>query len=59
MSDTAAVAKHEGVATVLRPVVLMHGLDANSESMSHMQGWIEADFPGIHVHNAEVRGGGG
>ena len=28
-----------------RPVVLMHGLLASAEAMSHAQKWIEADFP--------------
>ena len=27
----------------------VHGLDASAEAMSHAQGWIETDFPGIHV----------
>lgn len=33
-----------------RPVVLMHGLLAGSEAMSHAQGWIEADFPVSYLH---------
>lgn len=33
----------------MRPVVLLHGLMASAEAMSHAQGWIEADFPGIYV----------
>eukprot|EP01121_Diplochlamys_sp_Union-15-3_P016236 TRINITY_DN5489_c0_g1_i1.p1 TRINITY_DN5489_c0_g1~~TRINITY_DN5489_c0_g1_i1.p1 ORF type:complete len:303 (-),score=36.20 TRINITY_DN5489_c0_g1_i1:19-927(-) len=40
-----------------RPVVLMHGLLGAAEAMSHAQGWIEADFPGIYTHNAEVGNG--
>jgi len=40
-----------------RPVVLMHGLDASAEAMSHTEGWIEADFPGIYVNNVEVGNG--
>src|SRR5690348_15240168 len=28
-----------------RPVVLMHGLFASNEAMSHAQQWIEEDFP--------------
>lgn len=37
-----------------RPVVLMHGLLATSEAMSHSQKWIEDDFPGIHVNNVAL-----
>ena len=55
-SCVPAFAAATSTAATYRPVVLMHGLDADNESMSHMQGWIEADFPGIHVHNAEVGG---
>eukprot|EP00041_Stephanoeca_diplocostata_P019665 m.427572 g.427572 ORF g.427572 m.427572 type:complete len:311 (+) comp21363_c1_seq6:296-1228(+) len=40
-----------------RPVVLMHGLDAAAESMSHAQGWIEADFPGIYTRSIEIGNG--
>jgi len=40
-----------------RPVVLMHGLMAGSEAMSHAQGWIEQDFPGIYTHNVEIGDG--
>jgi len=40
-----------------RPVVLMHGLMAGAEAMSHAQGWIEADFPGIYIHNVEIGDG--
>ena len=39
-----------------RPVVLVHGLLATSEAMSHAVGWITSDFPGIHVHNAVIAG---
>jgi len=40
-----------------RPVVLMHGLQASAEAMSHAQGWIESEFPGIYVHNVEIGDG--
>jgi len=40
-----------------RPVVLMHGLLADAEAMSHAQGWIEADFPGIYTKNIEIGNG--
>jgi Palmitoyl protein thioesterase len=40
-----------------RPVVLMHGIMASAGSMSTTKGWIEQDFPGIYVHNAEVGDG--
>jgi len=43
--------------TTWRPVVLMHGLFASAEAMSHAQGWIEADFPGIHTLNVEIGDG--
>ena len=42
----AALAAAAGAA--YRPVVLMHGLTATAEAMSHAQQWIEADFPGIY-----------
>jgi len=53
---------HVLVAIVLsapqwRPVVLMHGLLASNEAMSHAQAWIEQDFPGIYVKNVEVGNG--
>jgi palmitoyl-protein thioesterase len=35
----------------------MHGLLADAEAMSHAQGWIEADFPGIYTHNVEIGNG--
>jgi len=37
-----------------RPVVLMHGLLATASHMDTVQGWIESDFPGIYINNAEV-----
>jgi len=40
-----------------RPVVLMHGLLASSEAMSHAQQWIEQDFPGIYTKNVEIGNG--
>jgi len=40
-----------------RPVVLMHGLLAGAEAMSHAEGWIKADFPGIYVNNVEIGDG--
>jgi palmitoyl-protein thioesterase len=49
-SDVPAVAANP----TRRPVVLMHGLMATSSAMSHAQGWIEEDFPGIYVKNVEV-----
>jgi len=44
-------------AATWRPVVLMHGLLAGSEAMSHAQAWIEADFKGIYVKNVEIGNG--
>ena len=58
--DAAAAVVQERKASVTasagtrRPVVLMHGLMATAEAMSHAQAWIEADFPGIHVKNVET-----
>jgi len=40
-----------------RPVVLMHGILGTAEGMATAQQWIEADFPGIYVHNAEIGDG--
>lgn len=45
------------VSAGIRPLVLMHGLMASSEAMSHLQQFAEADFPGIYVHNAEIGDG--
>jgi palmitoyl-protein thioesterase len=50
----AAAAASTSFAATMRPVVLMHGLFANFEAMSHVQGWLEQDFPGIYVHNADI-----
>jgi len=40
-----------------RPVVLIHGLLAGAEAMSHSQKWIESDYPGIYIHNVEIGNG--
>jgi len=40
-----------------RPVVLLHGLLASAEAMSHAEKWIKADFPGIYIHNVEIGNG--
>jgi hypothetical protein len=40
-----------------RPVVLLHGLTGSKASMAGVQQWIEQDFPGIYVHNAEIGDG--
>jgi palmitoyl-protein thioesterase len=40
-----------------RPIVLMHGLLATSEAMSHAQQWIKADFPTAYVKNVALFGG--
>ena len=42
------------LAAQFRPVVLLHGLLAESEAMQHAEGWIKQDFPGIYVLNAKV-----
>jgi len=57
MAIAMAMAVMPVQAATWRPVVLMHGLFATSEAMSHAQGWIEADFPGIHVLNVEIGDG--
>jgi len=36
------------------PVVLMHGLMATSEAMSHAADWIQEDFPGIYILNVVI-----
>jgi len=41
----------------LRPVVLMHGLLAGSEAMSHAQEWIAQDYPGMYIKNIEIGDG--
>jgi len=40
-----------------RPVVLMHGLLASNEAMSHAANWIQQDFPGIYIANIEIGDG--
>jgi hypothetical protein len=39
------------------PVVLMHGLLASAEAMSHAEAWIKEDYPGIYVKNVEIGNG--
>jgi len=34
--------------------VLMHGLLATAEAMTHCQVWIQQDFPGVYMHNVEI-----
>jgi len=43
--------------TKWRPVVLMHGLLAGAEAMSHAQQWMQADFPNIYTLNVEIGDG--
>jgi len=45
------------LAQQYRPLVLMHGLMTGSEAMSHIQGWVAQDFPGIYVKNIEIGNG--
>jgi palmitoyl-protein thioesterase len=45
------------VTATFRPVALMHGLDASSESMNGVETWVKADFPGIYTKNIEVGNG--
>eukprot|EP01125_Pyxidicula_operculata_P021320 TRINITY_DN8151_c0_g1_i1.p1 TRINITY_DN8151_c0_g1~~TRINITY_DN8151_c0_g1_i1.p1 ORF type:complete len:302 (-),score=57.61 TRINITY_DN8151_c0_g1_i1:76-981(-) len=40
-----------------RPTVLMHGLLAYKEAMSHAEAWITQDLPGIYVKNVEIGDG--
>jgi palmitoyl-protein thioesterase len=40
-----------------RPLVLMHGLLASSEAMSHVEQWAKQDVPGLHVANIEIGDG--
>jgi len=40
-----------------RPVVLMHGLLANTSSMSDAVLWLEETYPGIYTSNIEIGGG--
>uniref|UniRef100_A0A6B2LC86 Palmitoyl-protein thioesterase 1 n=1 Tax=Arcella intermedia TaxID=1963864 RepID=A0A6B2LC86_9EUKA len=40
-----------------RPVVLMHGIGADANSMSLPVAWIKAAFPGIYVKNIEIGNG--
>jgi len=37
-----------------RPVVLMHGMAQTAAALGSLQGWIEADFPDIHVLNVAL-----
>jgi len=45
------------IAARYRPVVLLHGLMASNEAMSHLQGWLQQDFPGIYTLNVEIGNG--
>jgi palmitoyl-protein thioesterase len=40
-----------------RPLVLLHGLLASAEAMSHIQGWVAQDFPGMYTKNIEIGNG--
>jgi len=40
-----------------RPVVVMHGIMAGSDSMDTLMGWLQQDFPGIYVKNVEIGNG--
>eukprot|EP01114_Cavostelium_apophysatum_P012434 TRINITY_DN277_c0_g2_i1.p1 TRINITY_DN277_c0_g2~~TRINITY_DN277_c0_g2_i1.p1 ORF type:complete len:311 (-),score=42.14 TRINITY_DN277_c0_g2_i1:36-968(-) len=40
-----------------RPVVLMHGINANNSTMIDPKTWIEEYFPGIYVRNVEIGNG--
>lgn len=40
-----------------RPLVLMHGLLAEQEAMSHIQSWVNQEFPGMYVKNIEIGNG--
>ncbi len=53
MATASAVA----MAATWRPVVLMHGLMSGASAMSHAQGWIAADFPGIYTVSVEIGNG--
>ncbi|MCL4420007.1 hypothetical protein M1146_08065 [Patescibacteria group bacterium] len=45
------------VSGTYRPVVLLHGILGSKEDMVDVVAWIQKDFPGIHVFNAEVGNG--
>jgi len=45
------------LAQNIRPVVLMHGLLADSGVMDDAKSWIEQDFPGIYVKNMDIGDG--
>ena len=49
-----ALLSTQTLAAQFRPVVLLHGLLAESEAMQHAENWIKQDFPGIYVLNAKV-----
>ena len=50
-----ALLSTQTLAAQFRPVVLLHGLLAESEAMQHAENWIKQDFPGIYVLNAKAR----
>lgn len=44
-------------AGAVLPVVLMHGLMSSAEGMSHIEAWLQSDFPGVYVKNVEIGNG--
>jgi len=40
-----------------RPVVLMHGLNADSTDLNETISWIQNDYPGIYIANVEIGNG--
>ena len=41
----------------MRPLVLMHGLLASSEAMSHIENYVKKDFPYLYIKNVEIGNG--
>lgn len=45
------------ISSSYRPVVLMHGVGANAESMNDVVSWIKEAYPGIYIKNVEIGDG--
>ena len=45
------------MSSAYNPVVVLHGIDASNDTLSHMKSLIEANVDGIYVRNLEIGNG--
>jgi len=51
-----SVAQHPNNSTY-RPIVLVHGIAAGSESLNHVVQLLQQEMPGVYIHNSEIGDG--